>query len=117
MGFSLGNDIGIKGIPGTLTSGDSGWLTTNEIVFSAFKKDNHTLQVIPFIGIGEVMTTRGKSFSQDVVGSMGISCRYIKKSWSTELGWFSPLETHDNSGKWNKSLLGDGLYTQVKFRF
>ena len=81
------------------------------------KKDNHTLQIIPFIGIGEVMTTRGESFSQDVVGSTGVSCRYIKKSWSTELGWFSPLETHDNAGKWRKSLLGDGLYTQIKFRF
>tara|TARA_B100001250_G_scaffold171070_1_gene147340 strand:+ start:167 stop:1846 length:1680 start_codon:yes stop_codon:yes gene_type:complete len=117
MGFSLGSDIGIKGIPGTLTSGDSGWLITNEIVFSTLKKDNHTLQIIPFIGIGEVMTARGELFSQDEVGSIGVSCRYIKNSWSTELGWFSPLETQDNSGKWEKSLLGDGLYTQIKFRF
>ncbi|MFM8605024.1 MAG: ShlB/FhaC/HecB family hemolysin secretion/activation protein, partial [Cyanobium sp.] len=37
MQFSLGSDVGIRGLPGQLISGDNGWLGTAEVVWTAWQ--------------------------------------------------------------------------------
>ena len=38
MSFSLGGSSGLKGLPGSLTSGDSGWQQTIETVITTYQK-------------------------------------------------------------------------------
>ncbi len=118
MAFSLGSDSGIKGLPGSLVSGDNGWAINKEFVFTTFKNEDKdkSFSLIPSFGIGAVRTDRDSPL-EDRVGSTGIVGRYIKRQWLIDIGWFKPLYVDDNSTDWNNWLLGDGVYTKVKYRF
>ena len=50
MGFSLGSDVGLIGLPGRIASGDSGWLAVGELIWTVWKNDKQQLQLIPYIG-------------------------------------------------------------------
>lgn len=118
MQFTLGSDVGIRGLPGQLISGDSGWLGTGEVAWSFWQTRHTALQLVPFFGAGGVTTAAaGLSFS-DTVGAGGVLVRWLQGShWSTELGWVHPFQTDDNPGPWTDWLLGQGLYAKVQFRF
>ena len=69
MTFGLGSNAGIKGLPGSLTSGDSGWLGTSELVLTAWQKNKKAFQVVPFIGAGGVHTDLKGVKTKDAVGA------------------------------------------------
>ena len=118
MGFSLGSDTGLRGLPGSLMSGDTGWLGTTELSWTFWRNRNQALQLVPFIGVGGIESTRHNVTVNDTVGSGGVLARWIAgKQWQIELGWSDQFEADDNSGFWNNWLLGNGVYGNVKFRF
>ncbi|MDM7951928.1 MAG: ShlB/FhaC/HecB family hemolysin secretion/activation protein [Cyanobium sp. CZS 25K] len=118
MQFNVGSDTGLRGLPGQFLSGDSGWLGTAEVAWTFWKKDNQSLQLVPFIGIGGVKTTLGGVTFSDTVGSGGILARWLAgNSWLVELGWVEQFETNDNLGEWTDWALGKGIYALVKYRF
>ncbi len=118
MGFSLGSDTGLKGLPGTLISGDSGWLGSSELAWTFWQKQKNALQLSPFIGMGSVSTRRSTVTLTDTIGSGGILLRWLNGlRWSVELGWIDQFNADDNSGLWNDWLLGSGLYGKVRYRF
>lgn len=118
MQFTLGSDAGIRGLPGQLVSGDSGWLATGEVVWTAWQKGKQALQLVPFIGAGGVRTFgQGVTFS-DTVGAGGVLARWLQgEHWTMELGWVQQFQTNDNVGSWQNWELARGLYARVGYRF
>ena len=118
MGFALGSDVGLRGLPGTLISGDNGWLGTTEFNWTFFQNNNHALQLVPFIGFGGIQTTRDEISLNDTIGAGGLLLRWLQgKHWSIELGWVDQFNADDNDGIWNEWLLGSGAYGKASFRF
>ena len=118
MGFSLGSDVGLKGLPGTLISGDNGWLSTAEFNWSFLQKGHNTLQLVPFFGMGGVQTTRSSVSFDDTIGTGGILLRWLHgRHWSAELGWTDQFHDNNNFGVWNDWLLGSGAYGKLRYHF
>jgi hemolysin activation/secretion protein len=118
MGFSLGSDTGLRGLPGTLISGDSGWLGSTELAWTFWQQQQNTLQLVPFIGMGGISTQRDAITFSDTVGSGGLLLRWLNgRYWSVELGWIDQFHDTDNSGFWSNWLLSRGLYGKVQYRF
>ena len=115
MTFSLGSDVGLRGIPGSLVSGDSGWLGSTELVWTAWKRDQQALQLVPFIGIGGIHTDVLGVTLEDSIGSGGLLGRYTNGRWQFELGWVDTFNTDDNPGLWNDWTLGHGLHIKVRY--
>lgn len=118
MQFTLGSDVGLRGLPGQLISGDSGWLASTEAVWTFWNGKTSAVQLVPFIGAGGIRTNfNGGSFG-DTVGAGGVLLRWLANNhWTVELGWAQPFSTTDNLGVWNDWLLGQGLYSKVNVRF
>ena len=118
MGFSLGSDVGLRGLPGTLISGDTGWLSNAELNWSFWQHHNNTLQLVPFFGVGGVQTTRDSVSFNDTIGSGGILVRWLHgRHWSLALGWTEQFNDGDNIGIWNDWLLGSGAYGKLRYQF
>ena len=118
MQFTLGSDVGLRGLPGQLISGDSGWLASSEAIWTFWDNRHSALQLVPFLGAGGIRSAfNGGSFG-DTVGAGGVLLRWLAdNSWSLELGWSRSFSAGDNPGVWNDWLLGQGLYTRVSYRF
>lgn len=118
MQFSLGSDVGLRGLPGQLVSGDNGLLGTAETVWTFWQGRQQALQLVPFIGAGRVSTSLDQETLSDTVGSGGMLLRWLAADqWSVELGWVDHFFTTDNPGPWNRWLLGEGLYVKLGYRF
>ena len=117
MSFSLGSDIGLRGLPGSLISGDSGYLGTSEVVWTAWQAGDQNLALIPFLGIGGIHTESTLGVFEDSIGVVGLIGRYRNGRWEAELGWVDSFNSDDNPGLWNDWILGHGLYTKVRFSF
>jgi hemolysin activation/secretion protein len=118
MQFTLGSDVGLRGLPGQLVSGDSGWFGTGELVWTFWQHKNQALQLVPFIGYGGVNTRlQGISFT-DYVGSGGILTRWLAgENWTLEAGWVKDIASDNNLGPWTSWALGKGFYGKVQYRF
>ena len=117
MGFSLGSNTGLRGLPGTVISGDNGWLGTAEVVITPWRKDLQAIQLIPFVGYGGYESTRFNTTFGDDIGSTGLIARYINAGWQLELGWVTTFLDQDNPGLWNDWVLGHGFHTKVRYSF
>lgn len=119
MRFSLGSDVGIRGLPGQLISGDSGWLGVLEGAWSFWRNRTNTLQLVPFVGGGGVRTALADVDFTDSVGSAGLLLRWLAgQNWAVELGYAHTFQSEDNGGVWQDTwLLGSGLYAKVQYRF
>ena len=118
MGFSLGSDVGLRGLPGSLASGDTGWLSNAELSWTFWQKRINALQMVPFFGVGGVKTTRASVTLEDTIGAGGVLLRWLHgKHWSVELGWIDQFHADNNAGIWNHWLLGSGAYGKVSYRF
>ena len=118
MGFSLGSDTGLRGLPGTLISGDNGWLASTELSWTFWQKDQNALQLVPFIGMGGISTSRDDITISDTIGSGGMLLRWLNgQHWSVELGWIDQFNADNNTQMWDDWLLGNGLYGKVRYRF
>jgi len=115
MTFVLGGDVGLKGLPGTVIGGDSGWLSTAELVWTAWRQGDQSLQVIPLIGMGGVRS-EGDLFNNNL-GSGGVVGRYRRGGLEVELGWVDTFSSDDDAGIWNQWMLGHGLYSKVRYSF
>ncbi|MGE4581977.1 MAG: hypothetical protein AAEC03_06475 [Synechococcus sp.] len=117
MGFSLGSDVGLIGLPGSIASGDSGWLAIGELIWTVWKNNKQQLQVIPYIGKGGIHTELADVTFEDQVGSGGLIARYTQDRWQVELGWVNTFDTDDNPGLWNDWWLGHGVHTKLRYAF
>ena len=118
MGFGLGSDVGLRGLPGTLISGDNGWLSTGELNWTFWQNSTNALQLVPFMGIGGIQTTRDSVTLDDTIGTGGLLLRWLRgRHWSVEVGWVDQFNANDNVGIWNDWLLGSGAYGKVRYRF
>ena len=117
MSFSLGSDIGLRGLPGSLIAGDSGYLGTAELEWTAWQQDNQSVALIPFVGIGGIHTEFSDETLEDNIGVSGLIGRYRNGRWEAELGWVDTFNSNDNPGLWNDWILGHGLYTKVRYSF
>ena len=122
MRFSLGSDVGLRGLPSQLISGDNGWLGTAELSWTFWSRRNQGLQLVPFIGAGGVSTTfQNPDFQDrfsDNVGAGGVFVRWLSgQHWITEIGWVKQFSTENNTDVWNNWLLGNGLYAKLNYRF
>lgn len=118
MQFTIGSDVGLRGLPGQLISGNNGWLGTSELVWTFWQKKAQALQLVPFFGYGGINTkVQNLSFS-DTVGSGGVLARWIAgERWTLEAGWVDQFSTDDNLGPWVNWALADGFYGKVQYRF
>jgi len=117
MTFSLGSDVGLRGLPGSLVSGDSGWLSTAELVWTAWQNNKQAIQIVPYIGMGGLRTEFLDNTFDDSIGSGGLVGRYINGRWQVELGWVETFSTDNNPGLWNNWVLGHGLHTKLRYTF
>jgi hemolysin activation/secretion protein len=118
MRFTLGSDVGLRGLPGQLVSGDSGWLSTAELAWTFWQNPHHSLQLVPFVGAGGIRTSIPGGRITDTVGSAGLLVRWqAEPAWVMELGWVDQFSTDDSDGPWNDWALGKGLYGRVQYRF
>jgi len=118
MTFSVGSNNGIRGLPGSLISGDNGLLGSAELNWTVWRDKRNVLQLVPFVGAGAVRSTRRATSLNDGVGSAGLLGRWIAGlHWSLELGWVQQFSIENNVGFWNNWLLGSGLYTKLQYRF
>jgi hemolysin activation/secretion protein len=117
MGFSLGSDNGLRGLPGQVISGDSGLLGSAELSWSFWRQRQTELQLVPFLGAGLVQSQFPEGSVSDSIGAGGLLLRWLQgKNWLVELGWASQFGSASQSS-WEDWLLGSGIYTKVAYRF
>jgi hemolysin activation/secretion protein len=117
MGFSLGSDNGLRGLPGQAISGDSGLLGYGELSWAFWRGERQELQLVPFLGAGWVSTRLQGSSESSSLGAGGTLLRWLGGShWQLELGWASQFGEGLPSGISNL-LLDNGLYTKISYRF
>jgi len=124
MGFTLGSDTGLRGLPGQTINGDSGYLGAAEIAWTFWRQADQAVQLVPFVGYGGVSRIRylnGTSFVfQNGIGAGGLMARFLAGQWQVEVAWVSQidhLDQLDNAIWGNNYLIGNGLYTNIKYRF
>ena len=126
MGFTLGSNTGLRGLPGQTISGDSGYLGTAEIVWTVWRRATTAIQLVPFIGYGGINTNRytikrGPLVFNNGIGAGGVMARFLSgPNWQLEVGWVEQINAHDqfDNAIWGSDyLIGRGLYTNLKYRF
>jgi len=117
MGFSLGSDNGLRGLPGQAISGDSGLLGYGELNWSFWRQGRSELQLVPFLGAGWVTTLVQGSTDSGSLGAGGVLLRWLQgRHWQLELGWASQFGD-DLGGAVPNLLIDNGLYSRVSLRF
>lgn len=118
MQFSLGSDVGMRGLPGQLISGDSGWLVVTEAAWTFWQDRTHSLQLVPFLGAGGIHTQLNSFNVSETLGSGGLLVRWLAgNNWAFDLGWAHQFTSGNLQGPWNNWVLDNGLYAKVHYRF
>lgn len=117
MGFSLGSDNGLRGLPGQVVSGDSGILGSLELSYSLWRWPGQEIQLVPFLGAGNVWTNVPGAVLSDDIGAGGVLLRWLPGRHTTvELGWVEQFQS-GTPPYWSDWLLGSGVYGRVAYRF
>jgi hemolysin activation/secretion protein len=117
MGFSLGSDNGLRGLPGQVLSGDSGLLGTIDLAWLLWRGRQEALQLVPFIGNGQVWTEVPGATISDSAGAGGMLLRWTRsRHGELELGWVRQFQSGSRA-YWDQWILGNGFYTKLVFRF
>jgi hemolysin activation/secretion protein len=117
MGFSLGSDNGLRGLPSQVISGDSGLLGSGELSWAFWRQGAQELQLVPFLGAGWVHTTRPYGMDTASVGAGGLLLRWLGgRHWQLELGWASQFGDGLSRAVPNW-LIDNGVYTKLSYRF
>jgi hemolysin activation/secretion protein len=117
MGFSLGSDNGLRGLPGQVISGDSGVLGSGELSWAFWRRGSQELQLVPFLGAGWVHTTLPDGVETASVGAGGVLLRWLHgRHWLLEVGWASQFGDGLVRAVPNW-LLDNGLTTKLSVRF
>ncbi|MFM7229263.1 MAG: ShlB/FhaC/HecB family hemolysin secretion/activation protein [Cyanobacteriota bacterium] len=117
MGFTLGSDNGLRGLPGQAISGDSGLLGYGELSWTFWRHRNQDWQLVPFLGTGWVTTTLQGVSDDGSLGAGGVLLRWLQgRHWQVELGWASQFGDGLPADIPNL-LLDNGFYSKVSYRF
>jgi len=117
MGFSLGSDNGLRGLPGQAISGDSGVLGSAELAWTFWSRPSDSLQLVPFLGAGKVWTEVPGATLTDSIGAGGVLLRWSRgRHAELELGWVRQFQA-ESRAFWDNWILGNGLYSKVVYRF
>jgi len=90
-------------------------LGSGELVWTVWTQGDQSLQLVPFIGMGGVWNDSGRI--KNTLGSGGLMGRYRRGGFELELGWVDAFNSDDDSDDWNQWILGNGLYTKVRYSF
>ena len=74
----MGSDSGLKGLPGQLVSGDNGYLGSLEAAYTLWKGQQNRLQIVPFLGAGEIRSVRRSLEFEDNAGAGGVVARWLQ---------------------------------------
>jgi hypothetical protein len=117
MGFSLGADNGLRGLPGQVISGDSGVLGSLELAGLLWSGKRQALQIVPFLGAGNVWSEVPGATLSDSIGAGGLLLRWSRgRHGVLELGWVKQFQT-ETRAFWDQWILGSGVYTKLTYRF
>ena len=117
MGFSLGSDNGLRGLPGQVVSGDSGLLGSIDLAWLLWRGRQDALQLVPFIGGGQVWTQVPGATISDSAAAGGVLLRWTRgRHAEAELGWVKQFQS-GAATFWDQWILGSGLYTKLVYRF
>jgi hemolysin activation/secretion protein len=117
MGFSLGSDNGLRGLPSQVISGDSGLLGSGELSWAFWRRGPQELQLVPFLGAGWVHTTLPYGIETASVGAGGLLLRWLSgRHCQLELGWASQFGDGLTRAVPNW-LIDNGVYTKLSYRF
>jgi hypothetical protein len=117
MGFSLGSDNGLRGLPSQVISGDRGLLGSGEVSWAFWRQGAQELQLVPFLGAGWVRTTLPYGLETASVGAGGLLLRWLSgRHWQLELGWASQFGDGLSRAVPNW-LIDNGLVTKLSYRF
>lgn len=117
MGFSLGSDNGLRGLPSQVISGDSGLLGSGELSWAFWRRGPQELQLVPFLGAGWVHTTLPYGIDTASVGAGGLLLRWLSgRHFQLELGWASQFGDGLTRAVPNW-LIDNGVYTKLSYRF
>ena len=117
MGFSLGSDSGLRGLPGQVVSGDSGLLGATELAWLLWRAPKDAIQLVPFIGAGKVWIQVPGATLTENAGATGLLLRWTRgRHGELELGWVRQFQS-GAPAFWGQWILGSGLYTKVVYRF
>lgn len=117
MGFSLGSDNGLRGLPGQVVSGDSGLQGSFELSVLLWRDQRDAFQLVPFIGAGQVWIQSAEAATGESVSAAGLLMRWLRGTHGElELGWVHQLQSGTNPF-WNRWVLGSGVYTRALYRF
>ena len=117
MGFVLGSDQGLLGLPSQWMSGDSGWLATAELPWTFAEGRQGRFQLVPYLGGGGVKTVRKKGEYVDSIISYGVFIRYEtkEKNFQVDIG----LTEHSSKQNYDikNTMLNHGLYLSTTYLF
>lgn len=117
MGFSLGADSGLRGLPGQVISGDSGVLGSLELAGLLWSGKRQALQIVPFLGAGNVWTEVPGASLSDSIGAGGLLLRWSRgRHGVLELGWVRQFQA-ESRAFWDQWILGSGVYSKLIYRF
>lgn len=117
MGFSLGSDNGLRGLPGQVVSGDSGLLGTIDLAWLLWRGSRDALQLVPFIGNGQVWTELPGATISNSAGAGGVLLRWTRgRHGELELGWVRQFQSGSRA-YWDQWILGNGFYSKLVYRF
>lgn len=117
MGFTLGSDAGLRGLPGQVITGDSGLLGSVELAGLVWSGERQSLQLVPFLGAGNVWTQVPGATLSDAIGSGGVLLRWNRGSHGAlELGWVRQFQA-ESRDYWDQWILGSGVYAKMTYRF
>ena len=119
MGFALGADQGLLGLPAQWTSGDSGWLGIVEAPWTFAEGKQGTVQLVPYAGSGGVTTKRKQQIRRNSLFTYGLFIRYktSEKNFQFEFGIVDNAITKGKSNDSENSLLGRGIYLTTTYLF
>jgi hemolysin activation/secretion protein len=117
MGFSLGSDTGLRGLPGQVISGDSGLLGSLELAGLLWSDKKQAVQIVPFLGAGNVWTEVPGATLSDSIGAGGLLLRWtLSSQGQVELGWVKQFQS-ETRPYWDQWILGSGVYSKLTYRF
>ena len=117
MGFVVGADQGLVGLPSQWISGDSGWLGVAELPWTFAEGRQGTFQLVPYLGGGGVQTELSQIEESNSVISYGLFVRYQNKEQNFNLDFGVVDNTTTRPHNSSSVLLNQGLYISTSYQF
>ena len=117
MGFVVGADQGLVGLPSQWISGDSGWLGVMELPWTFAEGRQGTFHLVPYLGGGGVQTEDSQIKESNSVISYGLFVRYQNKEKNFHLDFGVVDNTTTRPLNSSSVLLNQGLRISTSYHF